>query len=291
MKSVFLATTFAALASGAGFAPRAQAADMTLHDWTGFYVGAHIGGGTAETQGSVLSIAPTGQGCLDPTGTLCAAGGTVQTPSDQKLGGWLGGLQLGYNHQFGRAVVGLELSGSLEDISDRATGTMITPAGVSLLSPVACYQSVLFRINPASSTDTLTCNTKEDWTGQVLARFGYTFLDGRFLPYVTAGVALTHLQATRSLVATIPATGQTFAPVTWGASKVLDGAVVGLGAQYALGHGLSIGAEYLYAKYGSADFTSIAQNNPFDIAGPPVQETHDLATQTVRIVVNYKFPQ
>jgi outer membrane immunogenic protein len=265
-----------------------KAPPPVIYDWTGLYIGGHVGWETARTQGSMLSIAPTGQGCLDPVGTLCAAGGTVQTPADQKLSGWLGGAQFGYNHQFRRAVVGLELSGSWGDVKNQTTGAMFTPAGgIPVVGSLACYKSILFRIFPVSSTDTLTCNDKQDWTAQALARLGYTFMDGRFLPYVTAGVAFSHLQATRALVAAIP--GAVFAPVTWGASRQMVGAVIGFGAQYALGYNVSIGAEYLYTNYGSKDFTSIASNNPFDIAGPPVQETHDLRTQTVRVLLNYKF--
>jgi opacity protein-like surface antigen len=302
MKSVFLATTFAVVTVAAAFAPSVQAADVTapvlkappaaIYDWTGLYVGGHVGWETARTEGSALSIAPSGQGCLDPTGTICAAGGTLQTPTDQTLNGWRGGVQIGYNHQFRRAVIGLELSGSWEGVNNQNTGTTTTPGGgITRVSSLACYQSVAFSIVPVSSIDTLTCNSKHDWTAQAVTRFGYTFMDNRLLPYVTAGVAFTHLQSAQTLVATIPSTAQLFAPIPWGTSKVLVGGVVGVGAQYALGSGLSIGAEYLYANYGTQDFSSIASNNPFDIAGPPVQEKHNLTTQTVRFVFNYKLAE
>src|ERR1700716_1714270 len=59
--------------------------------WTGFYIGVHGGWENRRSHGSDL---------------------LRDLPEDQHIDGWFGGGQLGYNHQFGRVVVGTALSGS-----------------------------------------------------------------------------------------------------------------------------------------------------------------------------------
>jgi opacity protein-like surface antigen len=74
---------------------------------------------------------------------------------------------------------------------------------------------------------------------------------------------------------------------TWGTQKILVGGVLGGGFQYAFGGGVSVGAEYLYSRYAAGDFTSaVSCTAPCILAD---REQHDLTTQTMRLVVNYKF--
>jgi opacity protein-like surface antigen len=117
-------------------------------------------------------------------------------------------------------------------------------------------------------------------------------MEGRLLPYITGGVALTHLTVNNSLMSNAP-TEDIFTTTTWGASRVLVGGVLGGGFQYALGGGLSVGAEYLYAIYGTKDFSNIAVNPNNGGIGTlqsfPMQENHYITSQTVRLVANYKF--
>jgi outer membrane immunogenic protein len=67
---------------------------IAVSDWTGFYIGANVGYGSARYTSSL--------GALD----------TSQTGS-----GILGGGQLGYNQQFGQWVLGLEVDGQGTDQS------------------------------------------------------------------------------------------------------------------------------------------------------------------------------
>src|SRR5690606_9296591 len=73
------------------------------YSWTGFYAGGHVGYGWSYLSGT------------DPTGG-----------SSADLRGWLGGLQLGYNYQMGRFVIGIEGDYSwagVEYVEDNPFGT------------------------------------------------------------------------------------------------------------------------------------------------------------------------
>jgi outer membrane immunogenic protein len=79
-------------------------------NWTGFYVGAHAGGGWSS---KCFEFAGASEGCHNGDG-------------------WLAGGQLGYNWQAGNWVFGLEFSGSFADISG---------SHAALLDPTDTYRS------------------------------------------------------------------------------------------------------------------------------------------------------
>ena len=79
----------------------------TYYDWTGFYIGAHGGGGWSRKCFTVVP-ANLDDGCHDGDG-------------------WLAGGQIGYNLQSGQFVFGVEFSGSWADISG-SHASLLTPA-------------------------------------------------------------------------------------------------------------------------------------------------------------------
>ncbi|WP_284275956.1 outer membrane protein [Bradyrhizobium iriomotense] len=95
---------FGAAAAVALFSVPAAAADLAVktpiavsaYDWTGFYVGANVGYGVGRDPSTV--------------GFPGFFGAPVPPPESVTQGpvGWLGGLQGGYNKQFGNLVVGIE---------------------------------------------------------------------------------------------------------------------------------------------------------------------------------------
>jgi outer membrane immunogenic protein len=104
MKKLFLATTaFVVLA-----ATSAGAADMTarptyaapppVYTWTGAYVGGNVGYGWGDAKSDQT---------LNNTAFGLGTGG-VQTSQSQKIDGVIGGVQAGYNYQFGTWVWGWE---------------------------------------------------------------------------------------------------------------------------------------------------------------------------------------
>ena len=87
-------------------------APVYAYNWTGFYIGGHIGGAWSDRCFSGTNF--VGEACNDTSG-------------------WLGGGQIGFNIQTGQFVFGVEFSGSWSDIGGGNTsGTL--PAGLSFSS-------------------------------------------------------------------------------------------------------------------------------------------------------------
>ena len=100
-----------ALALAAAFAVPARAADMApapsyyppaaaavmppaRYDWTGLYLGGHIGAGLLEDNFSQLAATATTTNLLGSTKV--------------SVGGFIGGAQVGVNYEFAPVVVGVE---------------------------------------------------------------------------------------------------------------------------------------------------------------------------------------
>jgi outer membrane immunogenic protein len=120
-------------------------------------------------------------------------------------GGLLGGT-VGYNWQFGQVVVGAE--GDVDWSSIKGTTVVRCAAG---------------------------CSTRNHWLATVRGRVGYVF--NRFLPYLTAGLAVGDIDAT---VPGLPAGSTTKA-----------GWTVGGGVEVGIVSNVSVKAEYLYFDLGS----------------------------------------
>ena len=120
------------------------------------------------------------------------------------LSGAVVGGTAGTNWQIGHAVLGLEGDVDWSSLKGTAT-TLACPAG---------------------------CTTNNDWLATVRGRAGYAF--DRFLPYVTAGLAVGDIAAT---VPGFPAGSVTSA-----------GWTIGAGIEYGLVSNVSIKAEYLYVN-------------------------------------------
>jgi len=110
-----------------------------IYTWTGFYVGINGGGGWGSSQWDAVNS-------FDVSGGLI--GGTV-----------------GYNWQFGQAVVGAE--GDIDWSNIKGTTTVLCPGG---------------------------CETRNKWLATARGRLGLAF--DRFLPYVTGGLAFGDINAT-----------------------------------------------------------------------------------------------
>jgi outer membrane immunogenic protein len=109
---------------------KARAYIAPLYDWTGFYVGAHGGGG--------WSNATLG----DPTGANFAPLGTDVHVSGS---GWLGGGQLGYNTQLGAWVFGIEGDLSYTDVR----GSTTSPLGANVSTRLNWLGTVTGRLGIA----------------------------------------------------------------------------------------------------------------------------------------------
>jgi opacity protein-like surface antigen len=293
LKRISVAAALAAGFSSGAIAdglPSPYAPSYGIYNWSGLYIGAHVGweqgdvGGTTCDPLVILgSFSGLGSGCTEISAPPLLLSSSPLLYK-QSIDGWLGGAQVGGNLQIGRVVLGVELSGSWGDVSGHGRQEISTGA----TSQAACLNP---QLGHGGGGTLVSCHADQDWTAQLLAKFGYALGDGRLLPYVTGGVALTDLRVRTS---NIDGSGTPF-PVNfdWGTQKTLPGAVVGGGLQYAVGGGVSLGVEYLYTQYAGRDFSNFASCSPAVNCGTgtsfTISENHDLSTQTVRLVLNYKF--
>jgi outer membrane immunogenic protein len=212
MKSTLLATTFLALAATA-----ASAADITdvapTTDWTGAYVGA-FGGyawGSADVDAGIDSPDPD----LD---SLSVSG---------DLDGFLGGIQAGYDYDFGTGFV-------LGAVADFAF------SGVE--SDTVCLEGYTVECDD-NGPDHAEGQTSMDWLATVRARAGFGMGDA--LIYATGGVAFADLSID---VKNLDGDGDRYSD-----SETRTGWTAGGGIEYRVTENVSIGAEYLYVDLGSVE--------------------------------------
>jgi high affinity Mn2+ porin len=214
--------------------PRAAEA---AYDWTGLYVGAHVGyaAGRSAWSASQPAGAPNLSGSLDLFRTFNAFDGS---------GSQLGGLHAGYNYMFpSRLVLGVEA-----DVSFPTT----FEGGRNFSSPV---------VGAANYNDTI------EMSGAVRGRVGYDL--GRWLYYVTGGLAWTYDQFTRTQLADSP-TGSTPAGTIETSFLGRVGWTVGAGVEAPIAPRWTARFEYLYSQYGNTSVT-------FPVGGQHFQS--DLSTR------------
>jgi outer membrane immunogenic protein len=124
--------------------------------------------------------------------------------------GGLVGATAGYNYQINQAVLGVEGDIDWADISGSAT----------------CLAT--------------TCKTSDSWLSTVRGRLGYAA--GRFMPYVTGGLAVGDIKAS--------------SPGLSNGSSTNAGWTVGGGIEFAIAGHWTAKAEYLYADLGNFNCTS-----------------------------------
>ena len=112
----FIAIAASMPAYAADMAPSYKAppmmAPVAVYNWTGFYIGGHIGGGWADERSTELAPGTVSF----PTGTVFAG---------HNSSGFLGGLQGGFNWQTNHLVLGVEGEYSWEDVSGTSTSVSV----------------------------------------------------------------------------------------------------------------------------------------------------------------------
>jgi outer membrane immunogenic protein len=246
MKKFLLGTTaalfFAAPAIAADLPVKAPPAAVVaaVYNWTGFYVGIQGGYGWGRSRHCDAGSTPQ---CGEP----------VLIFPDFSIRGWTAGGTVGYNHQIGNLVLGVELDGSWANIRGESGDTVDFGCG-----PIG---------NPADK-----CVTQIRAFGTARARFGYAF--GRFLPYVTGGVAVTRLHGAIS-TASNPAAQNT---------TTRTRGVVGGGAEFALANNWSAKGEFIHVfRLGDHAYDLVGE------CGTPGCFTRNSGYGVVRAGLNYRF--
>jgi len=242
--------------------------------WTGFYVGANIGGGWGNRDVGYTPNDPLSAGIF-PTGFPL-------TSFD--MSGVVGGLQLGYNWQFNRNwLVGFETDFDWSDVRGSGSSPLSNP-------------------NLANGAPPLAINADEHikWFGTVRARLGYLPTDN-LLVYATGGFAYGKVEHTANIFngssfifgGTAPPfalnclTGVCYAGSS---NHTSTGWTVGGGIEYAFWQKWTVKADYLYIRLDDSSVTMLATSVPIGAATPSINANFGRTNINVaRIGVNYRF--
>jgi outer membrane immunogenic protein len=247
---------FATLAVGLGFGHAALAAPAATvaQNWSGFYAGVHGGWAWSSGAGGHVSGGLPGFARFD-------------RGYDLNDNGPLFGGHLGFNWQFGAAVVGVE-----GDIS--GTG-------------ISGFQSGAFPFDPVFGGDAGgTSHMRRDvnWLASVRARLGYTFGPG--LLYVTGGAAWANIDYSADANPTAVFGGCCAFPVAF--SKTQSGWTIGGGYEWMLASSWSVRTEYLYYSFNGTNAVAPVIATPARV-GSATYVWDDLDIHIVRVGASYKW--
>lgn len=163
-------------------------------DWSGFYLGIEGGGVFGSSKKNFSNATSTGDFTVD---------------------GAIGGGTVGYNHEWGPIVAGLEGDFSASGVSGKTT----------------------------CPTPTFTCETNTSWLATVRPRLGYSL--GNVMFYATGGLAVGDVNV-RSYLNATGGGGVDF-------TKTEVGWTAGAGAEMSIYSNWSLKAEYLYVRLTDTD--------------------------------------
>jgi outer membrane immunogenic protein len=228
-----------------------KAVPVEVFSWSGFYIGAHGGGGWARIDSTTV----------DQTVTIPGPGPVVvgALPVSTNLSGGLAGGQAGFNFQTGMWVWGVEAQGSWANLTG-STACTVVAAGIGAVS-TAC-----------------TGNAKVDALGTIAARLGVAV--DRVLFYAKGGAAWAHNQYSTNV--TVPGLG--LAGAIFSANETRWGWMTGIGVEYAFSQNWSAKIEYNYMDLGTvrAHFTS-----PVTAFTSDVDNRERI--NVVKVGINYRF--
>ena len=222
--------------------------------WTGFYIGADLGGSWSHSNGSWTGL------------PSAAAFGANPTSGSLDGSGFLGGVHAGYDYQFAPTwVFGVE--GDWTWTHDHGSNSQAW--------------TVFGTGTPVGGGAATTMNSTVDWLASFRGRLGY-LVTPNVLAYATGGIAWgdVHYSGTASA----PGVGY-LASTSF--SNTSDGFVVGGGVEWALTHNWSLRGEYLfYHLNSSAGATATAAAFP---AFPSSFSWSRTNVDVARAGLSYKF--
>jgi outer membrane immunogenic protein len=256
----------------------AQAADMPLkappppapvmYNWTGFYIGAHVGGAWLGNGNDRFD------GVFNCIGTVCFDNNGF----GRNNGRFIGGGQIGYNYQVNQFVWGIEgqISGVASNNDDQACGFFT----------VGLVHDSLFR-----------CRDRSGWLASIAARLGVAFgQTGNWLLYVKGGGAFADANfglrfrddcaaLTVNPLSTICSTG---GAVFNNNNNTRTGWMFGVGLEYGAWGNWSWKLEYDLMEFGNRD---IHFDNTFTTCECRLVHDIDFDRQinVVKFGLNYRF--
>jgi outer membrane immunogenic protein len=260
--SVLLVSSVSALA--ADMAVKAPPIVAPVYSWTGFYVGANVGGAWGDSDPTTATVfSPTGYFATSSVPAIATAGQQHINSSNVT-----GGLTAGYNWQANRFLLGVEADINYFGFRGSATSGAVYP----------CCAPTAFTINSSVSSD---------WLATIRGRIGILATPNLLL-YATGGAAIAEVKANFVFTDTFATALETGA-----IRDTRLGWTVGAGGEYAFGNGWSVKAEYLYVDLGRSTVTStnLTAFGPPVIPFPTNVFTHsaNITANIGRVGVNYKF--
>ena len=241
----------------------------TSYNWTGFYLG--VQGGYGWDKGST-SHSPSDPSFVDYF-TPPFFVGEIPATSSITSKGFLGGIEGGYNHQYGQAVFGLEADFSYSGIRGSTTN----------VSPQFAFTSSL----------TTADDKKLEWFGTLRGRLGYLPAPW-ILAFVTGGLAYGKTAASTTTTAFFANPGgnldcsSNFPTCTAGStSSVRAGWTLGAGFESFIARNWTVKAEYLYYDLGHASYTNV--ESPANNGIPAMQSDVQFNGSIARVGLNYQF--
>ncbi len=270
MRKLLLSSVALASMSAAAFAadlPRREAAlapapiyAAPIFTWTGFYVGLNAGVAFGGDNGN-LNLVSTNTGYLNSYNTFYGALGR----NNDNNTAFTGGVQAGYNWQFGAFVLGIET-----DINYRGHSN---------------NDSFSFPITGTPYSFAFTGDEGGNWFGTFRPRIGYAM--DRSLLYITGGLAYGKTGGGGSAYVYRTSTGVPLAGYSWNSSDSGShvGWTLGAGWEYAFTNNWTAKLEYLYVNLDHGDKTLVGP------AGNTITFNNDRKDtfSVVRVGLNYKF--
>jgi outer membrane immunogenic protein len=188
-------------------------ATSAAYNWTGLYLGGNAAYGWGKVDNNVKF--------LDALGGIT---GVDNFTASGNLGGWLGGIQAGYNWQTGSMVLGVEADINFGSIKRDPFVAPMTDLG----SPIGgSYQA----------------HEQIKWFGTARGRIGFTPTN-QWLVYATGGLAFGRVDY--SALTSFP-----LIQYAGSENATKSGWTLGAGTEVAMGNNWSAKVEYLYYDLGS----------------------------------------
>lgn len=228
-------------------------------DWTGVYVGGHLGYGVGESSGGISLTWPHA-GAAEKNEL------TNGWPKDLNPRGSSFGFQGGYNFQASsNFVLGAEFDYSKLDMASSNNRRIVFAAS-----------GIATDIRNKLDLDNML---------SLRAKAGYVY--GQTLFYVTAGWAWSKIEASSELFGEYSLSGNYSKEGRL--SKTLDGYTVGLGLEHRFTQNLSIRGDYKYIDLGKVNYATVNRPGGYNPYSWKESISQDLQVHLFNIGLNYHF--